>query len=96
MEEDPTLKVHRDDSTNETIMSGLGESHIQSAAERLARKYGVNVDVGLPKVAYRETITMPAKAEGRHVRQSGGHGQYGVCNLEVTRIEKAGIKNRKP
>jgi elongation factor G len=83
VEEDPTLRVHRDDSTGETIMSGLGESHIQIAAERLARKYGVNVEIGLPKVAYMETVTSHAKAEGRHVRQSGGHGQYGVCNLEV-------------
>lgn len=83
VEEDPTLRVFRDDSTGETIMSGLGESHIQITAERLARKYGVNVEVGLPKVAYMETVTSHAKAEGRHVRQSGGHGQYGVCNLEV-------------
>jgi len=88
VEEDPTLRVHRDDSTGETIMAGLGESHIQIAAERLARKYGVNVDVGLPKVAYMETVTAPAKAEGRHVRQSGGHGQYGVCNLEIEPTER--------
>jgi elongation factor G len=88
VEEDPTLRVHRDDSTGETIMSGLGESHIQISAERLARKYGVNVDIGLPKVAYMETVTAPAKAEGRHVRQSGGHGQYGVCNLEIEPTER--------
>ncbi|MFN8637075.1 MAG: elongation factor G [Chloroflexota bacterium] len=88
VEEDPTLRVHRDDSTGETIMSGLGESHIQISAERLARKYGVNVDIGLPKVAYMETVTSPAKAEGRHVRQSGGHGQYGVCNLEIEPTER--------
>jgi len=89
VEEDPTLRVHRDDSTGETIMAGLGESHIQITAERLARKYGVNVEVGLPKVAYMETVTSPAKAEGRHVRQSGGHGQYGVCNLEIEPTEPA-------
>jgi elongation factor G len=88
VEEDPTLRVHRDDSTGETIMDGLGESHIQITAERLARKYGVNVDIGLPKVAYMETVTSPAKAEGRHVRQSGGHGQYGVCNLEIEPTER--------
>ncbi|MGE3269594.1 MAG: elongation factor G [Chloroflexota bacterium] len=82
-EEDPSLRVYRDDSTGETIMSGLGESHIQIAAERLARKYSTNVEIGLPKVAYMETVTSSAKAEGRHVRQSGGHGQYGVCNLEI-------------
>lgn len=88
VEEDPTLRVHRDDSTGETIMEGLGESHIQITAERLARKYNVNVDIGLPKVAYMETVTSPAKAEGRHVRQSGGHGQYGVCNLEIEPTER--------
>lgn len=87
-EEDPTLRVHRDESTGETIMDGLGESHIQIAAERLARKFGVNVEIGLPKVAYMETVTGHAKAEGRHVRQSGGHGQYGVCNLEIEPAER--------
>ena len=69
-------------------MAGLGESHIQIAAERLARKFGVNVEIGLPKVAYMETVTGHAKAEGRHVRQSGGHGQYGVCNLEIEPTER--------
>ncbi len=88
VEEDPTLRVYRDDSTGETIMSGLGESHIQISAERLARKFGVNVEVGLPKVAYMETITAASKAEGRHVRQSGGHGQYGVCSLEIEPTER--------
>ena len=88
VEEDPTLRVHRDESTGETIMAGLGESHIQITAERLARKYGVNVEIGLPKVAYMETVTSSAKAEGRHVRQSGGHGQYGVCNLEIEPAER--------
>jgi elongation factor G len=90
MEEDPTLKVYRESSTGETIMSGLGESHVAIAAERLQRKYGVGVEVGVPKVAYRETIAGSAKAQGRHVRQSGGHGQYGVCFLEVEPMERGG------
>jgi elongation factor G len=90
MEEDPTLRVHRETSTGETIMSGLGESHVSIAAERLQRKYGVTVEVGVPKVAYRETIAGTAKAQGRHVRQSGGHGQYGVCFLEVEPLERGG------
>ena len=90
MEEDPTLKIHRESSTGETIMSGLGESHVAIAAERLQRKYGVNVEVGVPKVAYRETISGSAKAQGRFVRQSGGHGQYGVCFLEVEPMERGG------
>src|SRR6266511_880922 len=90
MEEDPTLKVRREASTGETIMSGLGESHVTIAAERLQRKYGVNVEVGVPKVPYRETITGSAKAQGRFVRQTGGHGQYGVCSLEVEPLERGG------
>jgi elongation factor G len=90
MEEDPTLRVYRENSTSETIMSGLGESHVQIAAERLQRKYGVSVEIGVPKVAYRETIGGSAKAQGRHVRQSGGHGQYGVCFLEVEPMERGG------
>jgi len=90
MEEDPTLKIHRETSTGETIMSGLGESHVAISAERLQRKYSVSVEVGVPKVAYRETITASAKAQGRHVRQSGGHGQYGVCFLQVDPMERGG------
>jgi elongation factor G len=90
LEEDPSLKVYRESSTGETIMSGLGESHVAIAAERLQRKYGVNVDIGLPKVAYRETIGASAKAQGRFVRQTGGHGQYGVCFLQVDPMERGG------
>ena len=88
VEEDPTLRVHRDDATGETIMAGLGESHIQITAERLARKYGVNVDVGLPKVAYMETVTAPARPRGATCASAGGHGQYGVCNLEIEPTER--------
>ena len=83
LEEDPSLQMHREVSTNEVILSGLGDSHLEVATQRLQRKFGVNVTLDVPKVAYRETITAKAAAEGRHVRQSGGHGQYGVVNLEV-------------
>jgi elongation factor G len=83
LEEDPSLRMHRETSTNEVILSGLGESHLDVATQRLQRKFGVNVTLDVPKVAYRETITSKAAAEGRHVRQTGGHGQYGVVNLEV-------------
>jgi elongation factor G len=83
LEEDPSLQVHREASTNEVILSGLGDSHLDVATQRLERKFGVHVSLDVPKVAYRETITAKAAAEGRHVRQSGGHGQYGVVNLEV-------------
>ncbi|MBV9169735.1 MAG: elongation factor G, partial [Chloroflexi bacterium] len=83
LEEDPSLQMHRETSTNEVILSGLGDSHLEVATQRLQRKFGVNVTLDVPKVAYRETITSKAAAEGRHVRQSGGHGQYGVVNLEI-------------
>jgi elongation factor G len=83
LEEDPSLQMHRETSTNEVILSGLGDSHLEVAVQRLQRKFGVNVTLDVPKVAYRETITGKAAAEGRHVRQSGGHGQYGVVNLEL-------------
>jgi elongation factor G len=83
LEEDPSLQMHRETSTNEVILSGLGDSHLEVAVQRLQRKFGVNVSLDVPKVAYRETITGKATAEGRHVRQSGGHGQYGVVNLEL-------------
>jgi elongation factor G len=83
LEEDPSLHMHREASTGEVILSGLGDSHVDVATQRLARKFGVNVTLDVPKVAYRETITGKGAAEGRHVRQSGGHGQYGVVNIEV-------------
>jgi len=83
LEEDPSLRMHRETSTNEVILSGLGDSHLDVATQRLQRKFGVNVTLDVPKVAYRETVTSKAAAEGRHVRQSGGHGQYAVVNLEV-------------
>jgi elongation factor G len=90
MEEDPTLRVHREESTGETIMSGLGESHVDIAVERMARKFAAHVDVHTPSVPYRETITGAGKATGRFVRQTGGHGQYGVAVLEVEPLERGG------
>jgi elongation factor G len=82
-EEDPTLKVHRELGTAETILSGMGDTHLAVAAEKIQRKFGVNVEMSIPKVPYRETITVPAKAEYKHKKQSGGHGQYGHVLLEL-------------
>jgi elongation factor G len=76
-EEDPTLNVHRELGTGETILSGMGDTHLAVAAEKMQRKFGVNVELAIPKVAYRETITVATKAEYKHKKQSGGHGQYG-------------------
>jgi len=82
-EEDPTLRVHREADTNETILSGLGETHLEVAAEKMLRKFGVGVELKTPKVPYKETITIPAKAEYKHKKQTGGHGQYGHVLLEL-------------
>lgn len=81
-EEDPTLHVERDGETGEMILSGVGESHLQITVERLKRKFGVDIELGDPKVPYRETITKAAKAEGRHKKQTGGRGQFGDVWVE--------------
>jgi elongation factor G len=82
-EEDPTVKVHRDADTGETILSGLGDTQLEVAAERMLRKFGVGIELKTPKVPYKETITQPAKAEYKHKKQTGGHGQYGHVLLEL-------------
>ncbi|MHB8245406.1 MAG: elongation factor G [Acidimicrobiales bacterium] len=87
-EEDGALEVRREDETHQTILSGMGDTHLQIACERLHRKYGVDVEVEAVKVAYRETITKPAEAEGKYKKQTGGHGQFGVCNLRVEPLER--------
>jgi len=81
--EEPTLKVRRDTETNETIISGLGETQLEVAAEKMLRKFGVGVELETPRVPYRETITMSTKSEYKHKKQTGGHGQYGHVLLEM-------------
>jgi elongation factor G len=82
-EEDPSLHLSRDPVTGETILAGLGEPHVQIALDRMARRFGVNVEIGLPRVAYRETITTKTIAEYKHKKQTGGAGQYGHVFLEL-------------
>lgn len=89
-EEDPTFTVRRDPELKQTVISGMGESHLEIMADRLRRKFGVDVTLALPRVPYRETIRGRAKAQGRHVKQSGGRGQYGVCFLEVEPLPRGG------
>ena len=88
VEEDPTLKMHREATTNETIISGLGEIQLGVAAEKMARKFGVNVDLQTPKVPYKETITVQTEAEYKHKKQTGGHGQYGHVVLELVPLPR--------
>ncbi len=87
-EEDPTFQVRTDENTGQTQISGMGELHLEVLVERMRREFRVDANVGRPQVAYRETITRPAKAQGRFVRQSGGRGQYGDIILEVEPLEK--------
>jgi elongation factor G len=82
-EEDPTLRVHKHPDTFETLIEGLGESHIDIAAERLHRKFAVDVVLSLPRVPFKETVLAPSKAEYKHKKQTGGHGQYGHVFLEI-------------
>ncbi|MDA8216220.1 MAG: EF-Tu/IF-2/RF-3 family GTPase, partial [Dehalococcoidales bacterium] len=83
VEEDPTILVQKEPDTGETILSGMGESHVDVAMERMRRKFGVEVETSVPKVPYKETIQAASKAEYKHKKQTGGHGQYGHVFLEV-------------
>jgi elongation factor G len=82
-QEDPSFRVTTDRETNQTIISGMGELHLEIIVDRLKREYGVEANVGKPQVAYRETIRKPAKGEEKYVRQTGGRGQYGHVVLEI-------------
>jgi elongation factor G len=83
-EEDPTFKVHTEEETGQTLISGMGELHLEILVDRMKREFGVKANVGNPQVAYKETISVPVEAEGKFIRQSGGRGQYGhvVVKLE--------------
>jgi elongation factor G len=89
-EEDPTFKVTYNQETGQTIISGMGELHLDVIVSRLIREFGVQANVGKPQVAYKETITIPTRAEGRFIRQSGGHGQYGHVLVEFEPVERGG------
>lgn len=81
-EEDPTITYIQDENTKEQILSGLGEQHLEVAAAKLSGKFGVNINLAVPKIAYKETIRKKVKVEGKHKKQSGGHGQYGHVWIE--------------
>ncbi len=87
-QEDPSFRVSHDEETGQTLISGMGELHLDIIVDRLLREFKVGANVGKPQVAYRETITVPSKAEGKFVRQSGGRGQYGHVYLEIEPLEK--------
>ena len=90
LEEDPSLELVRDPETNETLLKGMGQVHIEVAIEKLKRKFDVEVHLELPHPAYHESIASRAKAQGRYKRQSGGRGQYGDCHIELEPLPRGG------
>ncbi|HEY1865560.1 MAG TPA: elongation factor G [Candidatus Acidoferrales bacterium] len=89
-QEDPTFRVHTDPDTGQTLISGMGELHLEIIVDRMMREFSVQASVGRPQVAYRETIRRNAGAEGKYIRQTGGRGQYGHCKLEIHPLPSAG------
>lgn len=87
-EEDPTFRIKTDEEVNQTIISGMGELHLDIIVDRMKREFKVEANVGRPQVAYKETITKIAEAEGKYIRQSGGRGQYGHCVIRVEPLER--------
>jgi elongation factor G len=83
-QEDPTFKINTDVETAQTIISGMGELHLEVLTDRLVREFGVGVNVGKPQVAYKETIRQAAKADGKYIKQTGGRGQYGHVKIEIS------------
>jgi len=88
LEEDPGLALHREEETRQTILSGRGLVHIEVTADKIARKFNVGMDIATPKVAYRETFKKKVRVQGKHKKQSGGHGQYGDCWIELEPLPK--------
>ena len=88
LEEDPSLTMTRESDTHQVILSGLGDSHIDVSVQKLQRKFGVEVEVGTPKVPYRETIRISTRAEYKHKKQTGGHGQYGHVVLQLEPLDR--------
>jgi elongation factor G len=86
--EDPTFKVSQDPMTGQTLVSGMGELHLEILMDRMSREFGVRANLGRPQVAYKETITSSAEGEGKYARQAGGKGQYGQCRIRVEPLEE--------
>ena len=86
-EEDPTFKTYTNQETGQTIIAGMGELHLDIIVDRLLREFKVEANIGKPQVTYKATIRKAVKAEGRFVRQTGGHGQYGHCWIEIEPTE---------
>ena len=82
-QEDPTFRVHTDEDSAQTIISGMGELHLEIIVDRMMREFNVQANVGKPQVAYRETVRKNSEAEGKYIRQTGGSGQYGHVKIRL-------------
>jgi elongation factor G len=91
MQEDPTFRVHTDPDTGQTLISGMGELHLEIITDRLVREFNVGANIGRPQVAYKETIRLESEGEGRFVRQSGGRGQFGHCKIRLRPAAEEGL-----
>src|SRR5919201_19533 len=87
-EEDPTFRTRTDPETGQTLISGMGELHLEVIVDRMLREFRVAANIGRPQVAYREAVTKPAEAEGRYVRQTGGKGQFGDVTIEIEPLQR--------
>jgi len=94
-DEDPTFRVTTDDETGETIISGMGELHLEILVDRMKREFNVSADVGKPQVAYRETILASSEAEGKYIKQTGGRGQYGHVKIKMKKLEPIADPEKK-
>jgi elongation factor G len=94
-QEDPTFRVSTEPDTGQTLISGMGELHLEIIVDRMLREYNVQANVGRPQVAYRETIRKKALAEGRYIKQTGGKGQYGHCKIELHPLPSSDHENMK-
>jgi elongation factor G len=99
--EDPTFRVSSDNEAGETIISGMGELHLEIMVDRMKREFGVEANVGNPQVSYRETITGTADVENKYIKQTGGKGQYGHVKIRIKPLEDVvegskGIEERNP
>src|SRR5690606_28104818 len=91
-QEDPSFRVHTDEESGQTIISGMGELHLEIIVDRLRREFKVDANVGAPQVAYRETIRKSVEQEGKYIRQTGGRGQYGHVWLRIEPLEEGGYE----
>ncbi len=95
-DEDPTFRIKSDEETGETIISGMGELHLEILVDRMRREFSVVADVGKPQVAYRETILASAEAEGKYIKQTGGRGQYGHVKIKMKKMEPINLEKKQP